>query len=699
MSTYTLNPSSIAIIGASASEHKVGHLIFKNLTEQGFEGVLYPVNPKGGTLLGKKVFTSLQDIDASIDMTIVVTPAKTVPEIAKECGEKGVQWLIVISAGFSEVHTDEGRKLEKDLVNICNQYSMKLIGPNCLGVLRPNKKMNASFGKDLPAEGNVALVSQSGAMAVAIMDASPKLHLGFSLILSIGNKAQMNECDFLELCEQDDSTGVIGLYLESIQDGRRFLETASRIAQKKKIVLLKAGVSEHGKKAASSHTGALAGSNTAIDAACVQTGIHRAHTMQEFFSLLRACSSQPPLLTENIGVITNAGGPGILATDAAEDAGLQMPPFTEKILDELKTKLPDAAGLVNPIDVIGDATTERYSAALEACGDDPQMDGIVVLLTPQIMTPCTDIAQVVVDTAKKNRLMPIVTSFMGGDTVEDAVELLAQNGIPNFETPEEAVRALSALRKNSNSEGVWSMGYGVRKTPDTILKGKSGLLGAETTRSLLQLYDIPLPQQALAKNEDEALRIAKEIGYPVIAKISSPHILHKTDVGGIKANLQSDGDVRDAYRNITKNVQEKQPDAELHGILIQKFLPVGNECIIGGLRDPSFGPIVMVGLGGIYTELFKDVAFRIAPIAEEDGYRMLQDLQSWKLLLGMRGNAQSDIDGVVRTLVAVSSMIIDYPEITELDFNPILVSENGVIIADTKIVCEDLCSPIHDHRL
>lgn len=682
------DPTSIAIIGASTAEHKVGHMILKNLVEQGYQGDLYPVNPKGGEILGLSVYSSIGEIDKEIDMAVVVTPAVTVPAVAKECGEKGVQWLVVISAGFSEVHTDEGKKLEEELVQVCDEYNMQLIGPNCLGVLRPSLQMNASFGKDLPAAGNIALVSQSGAMAVAIMDASPQLHLGYSTVLSIGNKAQMNECDYLELCAADEKTEVIGMYLESIADGRRFLEVAKRVAQTKKIVLLKAGISEHGKKAASSHTGALAGNDTAIDAACVQTGIHRAHSFEEFLNLLRTFSTQPTLLSKKIGVITNAGGPGILATDAAEAAELQMPGFSEAVLAELRPHLPEAAGLVNPIDVIGDATTDRYIAALEACSSDANIDGVVVLLTPQVMTPCTQIAEAIVAAHAKNRLMPIVCSFMGGKSVNEAISILAKNGIPNFRTPEQAVKAMAALQQSQ----VTSHKSNLQRTtcnPSTannLLKGKYGLLDEPTTAELLSLYRINTPKQALALSADQAVEFADTIGYPVIAKISSPQILHKTDFGGVKANLHTADEVRAAFESIVRNTEVGVPEAEIHGVLIQQFLPIGKEFIVGGLRDPSFGPMVMVGLGGIYTELFKDAVFRIAPITHEEGYRMLQELKSWPLLLGMRGDTRSDIDGVVETLVAISHLMHDCEQIGELDFNPLFVSDHGVIIADAKIV-------------
>ena len=654
--------------------------------KEGYEGEVYPVNPKGGEILGKKVYTSINEIDGDIDMAIVITPAKTVAGIAEECGKKHVKWLVVITAGFSEVHTDEGKKMEEQLVKICAKHKMHLVGPNCLGMLNTSISMNASFAKELPPKGNIALISQSGAMAVALMDMSPEQHLGYSLVLSIGNKAAMDECDFLELCAEDDNTNVIGMYLESIKDGRRFLEVASRISAQKHIVLLKSGVSEHGKKAASSHTGALAGSDAAIQAACAQTGIHRAHSAQELLNLLRALSTQPPLLTENIVVITNAGGPGILATDAAQAHHLKMPKLQDAVAATLKEKLPTSASVGNPIDVIGDALEDRYNAALTAAGDDAGIDGICILLTPQVMTPCIAVAKTIITHTKRYPLMPITTCFMGGESVSHAIELLAEEGIPNFQTPEQAVKALSALRGNPTHYSLHTTHPKKNKKAQDVLKNQMGLIDEQKAAELLALYDLPIPKQAIATSADEAVAHATKIGLPVIAKISSPQILHKTDIGGIKANLKTEDDVREAFTQITANAESHHSDAEIRGVLIQEMLPLGNEFIVGGLRDLSFGPMVMVGLGGIYTELFKDTSFRIAPITEKEGYQMLQELQSWKLLLGMRGKEQSDIAGVVDVVVKVSQLMHDCESITELDFNPIFVREKDVIIADAKIV-------------
>lgn len=686
-----LTPTSIAVIGASAQEGKVGHDILKNLLTQGYEGSVFPVNPKGGEILGKTAFMSVAEIPSVPDMAVIVIPAKLVPGALTECGEKGIKNVVVISAGFGEVHTEEGKQLEAELVTIAQKYGINLIGPNCLGVVRPGSTMNASFAKDLPPAGNIAVISQSGAMGVALMDGAAAFGLGFSAVLSIGNKAVMDESHFLELCAADEETAVIGFYLESIKDGQRFLETARKVAMFKPIVLLKAGVSEHGRKAASSHTGALAGSDSAVEALCAQTGIHRAHSMEEFLDLLCVLGMEPSLPSNHIAIITNAGGPGILATDAAEAAGLKMPALALHTAEVLKPLLPAAASIANPIDVIGDADTARYQAAFAGCQKDPNIDGIIVLLTPQVMTPCDDIANAIVALHTSSPLMPVVCAFMGGESVREAKNILRKAGIPTFATPERAVKAMGALRKVTSNENEKLRVLETRNSKlvtvsTSILNNHHGLLDEQTSQQLFSLYNLPFPKQALARNAEEAIQIAEKIGYPLIAKISSPQILHKTDVGGVRANLKNAEEVTLAYRDITAAAREHMPEATVNGVLLQQFLPVGNEFIVGCVRDPSFGPLIMVGLGGIYTELFADTSFRIAPVDEAQAYKMLTELTSWKLLLGMRGKAQSDIDALAALIATVSRMVAENPSIVELDLNPVLVGSNGIVIADAKVV-------------
>ena len=685
-----LSPRSVAVIGASTQPGKVGHDILNNLVTEEFKGKVYPVNPKADAILGLKAYASVKDIPDEVDLAVIVIPAAGVPEALRECGAKGITNAVVISAGFKEVHSDEGTALEKEIADIAREHGIALVGPNCLGILRPSLRMNASFAKGLPPAGNVTLISQSGATAVGIMDMAPSLGLGFASVFSIGNKAVMNECDFLELCAEDPETHVIGLYLESIEDGRRFLATAANITPTKRIVLLKSGVSERGKRAAASHTGALAGSDAAIDALCEQSGIRRARSMEEFLDLLCTLSSQPPLLSDRIAVVTNAGGPGILATDACERQGLALPALTPRITDMLKQALPATASLGNPIDLIGDAKTDRYEAGLTACRDDANIDGVVVILTPQIMTPSEEIADTIIRIMKPAPLMPVVACFIGGSLVERARAKLRAHGIPVFDTPEQAVRAIAALRRpEEEPQEILPCAPDARAaSAEKILAGTHGLLSEEKTQELFRLFDLPTLRQSVARSRDDVLAVAHEVGYPLIAKISSKDILHKTDVGGVVANLKSDDDVLKAYDEIVANVKAKAPHAAIEGVLLQQFLPAGDEFIVGGMRDPSFGPMTMVGLGGIYTELFRDVRFRIGPVSERQAYGMLEGLGAWKLLLGMRGKAPSDIDALAGVIARVSELLCACPTVKELDMNPVMVSADGTIVADAKIVLE-----------
>lgn len=680
------NPTSIAVIGASSEEHKVGHYILKNIITQGYQGIVYPVNPKGGEILGRQAYPTLTDIPGAVDLAVIVTPAKTVVALAEECGKKGVKTLVVISAGFGEVGTEEGHTMETALVDMVKKYNINLVGPNCLGVIRPKIGMNASFAENLEGTGSVALLSQSGAMAVALLDAATAYHVGFSLVVSMGNKSALDECDFLEMVKDDPETKVIGMYLESIKNGKRFLQIAREVCRTKPIVLIKSGTSSRGQHAVSSHTGALAGSDAAIDAVCAQTGIRRAQTAERFMDMIQALSSQPPLLSQNIAVITNAGGPGILATDAAEREGLTLVSLEAENRDELKSKLPPAASAQNPVDVLGDAADDRYLTAINACARDPNIDGLVVVLTPQVMTPEDAVAKTIVTTMKSRPLMPIATAFMGNKNVASARETLQSHGIPNYPTPERAVAALAYLQPIEVRPAIASRPSPLATKAGVLLHGQTGLLSEELTEQLFKLYQLPLPTALVATIADQAVQFAEQMGYPIVAKISSPQIVHKTDIGGVRTNLKTADDVRRAFAEIMQNAAAHAPTATLNGVLIQQFLPAGSEFIVGAMKDSSFGHLVMVGLGGIYTELFRDTAFRIAPLGENDAYDMLRSLKSWKLLMGLRGAKTADVAELASVILKISQLVNDCPQIQELDLNPVLVWSDRVTVADAKIV-------------
>jgi acetyltransferase len=683
---FSFEPTSIAVIGASAQPGKVGHDILRNLTTQGYQGRVVAVNPKGGTILGVPAFPEIGDVPGDIEMAIIVTPASTVLELAEACAKKGVRSLVVISAGFGELGTPEGHEREAQLRDVVARTGMTMLGANCLGFLRPRAGLNASFAGNLPPRGHIALLSQSGALAVALMDAAPRLQLGFSVVASLGNKTSHDECDLLRVAADDPETHVIGLYLESLPRASAFGRLAASITPHKPIVLLKSGTSRRGQRAASSHTGALAGSDAAVTALCKQAGIHRASTSAEFTDLLRVLGGTGTLASRRMGIITNAGGPGILATDAAERAGLQLSTLTPSTITALRAALPPAASPLNPVDVLGDAAADRYTAALQLLAIDPEVDGLTVILTPQVMTPVSDVARAIVAHAKRHPMLPLTVCFMGGDGVEAGRDILRTANIPSFDTPEAAITAMGQLGTGPIAPLEAATPSPLAREAQAILTSSSGLLNEDDTSRLLQLYQLPLPAARVAQTADEAVAAAEAIGLPVVAKISSPDLVHKSDVGGVRINLRTADAVREAFSSILADVQAKAPQARRQGVLLQQFLPAGNEFIVGGVQDPVFGPLIMVGLGGIYAELFRDTAFRLAPITTATAYTMLQELRAWRLLLGMRGQPQSDIDALATLVAQVSQLLVDCPNIEELDLNPVLVSTRGVTVADAKIV-------------
>ncbi len=483
------------------------------------------------------------------------------------------------------------------------------------------------------------------------------------------------------------------MYLENIADGENFLREAKNLRGKKPIILLKAGISSRGAAAVASHTGRLAGSDKAIDAACKEAGIFRAHTFQEFLELLRTFSGQPTLLSPSIAIVTNAGGPGVLAVDAVEGSGLSLATLTKESNENLCKNLPESASHKNPIDVLGDARTDRCTLVLDTLTKDANVDGVAVLLTPQVMTPCEEIARSIVAAKKRAPLMPIVCAFLGGPKIEAAKQILACGGIPNFHSPERAIFALQALREFSLQQKQFvEEPHEASISPraisaHAIIHETHGLLEEELTDDLLSLYELPTPEQGLARTIKDIPEIVTSLGFPIIAKISSPDILHKTDVGGVILNIQSIKEAEDAWKTITNNVRKALPTAALRGILFQQQLPIGSEFIIGALRDPSFGPMIMVGLGGIYAELFEDVCFRIAPVEQKEALEMLQSLKAWKLLTGFRGK-RGDILSLAEIIVQTSRLIADCPHISAIDLNPVIVREHQVTVADAKVIVE-----------
>ncbi len=691
-------PSSVALIGASATPGKLGFDILSNLVHSDFDGKIYPINPKIDEILGKKTFPSVLKVAEKIDLAIIAVPASVVITVLKECAVKKIQNVVIISAGFKETGK-EGAAMEQEIQKIVKKHKMNLVGPNCLGVLNIHKDLNASFAEGMPNKGNIALISQSGAMAVAITDWAYEENIGFSKIVSLGNKAGITENDCLEFLEKDNDTDVIMLYLESFADGKQFMEISKKVALKKPIVLFKSGISDAGIKAVSSHTGALAGSDQAVEAAMNTSGVLRAHTVEDFFDLARALSMQPLPNGTQVAIVTNAGGPGVIATDAIDISEiLQMAEFSQKTSHQLASSLPSTANIHNPVDVIGDALSDRYASALSKVCADENVDMVLTILTPQIMTEKEETAEVAIAFNEAYPDKPIFTAFMGGKNIEYAAKKLEENSVPNFLYPTRAVRTfermaeLSKWRKNQNREKNTTQKHplssSLRKKIQTEQKKGNLQLSSKIISELLRTYDISLPAALIANSKDEAVQFAERIGYPVVLKIASDEVLHKTDVGGVRLALKNADEVISAFEEININVQKKAPKAQVDGILVQKMYHFGREVIVGMKRDEVFGPLIMFGLGGVYVEAMKDVSFRIAPMDTYEAENMIHEVKAIQLLKGIRGEAPADIARLAQAIVAIAHISIDIPEITELDINPLLVRSQGkgVIALDARFL-------------
>jgi len=679
-------PKSVAVIGASTDAKKLGHAVLANLVHGGFlnkKRKVYPINPKADEILGLKSYPSVLDVPDPIDLAVIVIPYPIVPEALQTCGEKGIPAAIVISAGFREAGM-EGLTRERELVEIAHQYGLRLIGPNCLGVIDTNTPLNASFSTGMPPAGPMAFMSQSGALGTAILDWAQAGRLGLSKFVSLGNKADVDEADLLRAWQDDPSVRVIMIYTEGLPDGQEFIKVARKVSRKKPIVAVKSGVTQAGSRAVSSHTGSLAGSEQAYQSAFLQARVLRANSMQDLFDQSLAFAYLPPLRSDRIAIVTNAGGPGILATDALSRSGLQLARFDSECIQELERFLPDAASAANPVDVLGDAGADRYRFALQQVVNDPHVDGVLVILTPQATTDIQETARVVVDIARQASI-PVLASFMGEARVQEGMAILDEAKIPNFPHPERAALALKALstyrqfseQPNPEYERFEVDQTCVRKLIDQTLSEQRLSIGDPETRDILSAYGFEIPDSQLAASPDEAVKIADRIGFPVVLKVASPDILHKTDVGGVRVGLESAEDVRDAFDLITYRSQRYLPEARLWGCLVQKMVPPGLEVLIGMNRDPQFGPLVTFGLGGIYVEILKDVAFRLAPFSRLEAQAMLGEIRARALLDGYRGQQAVDKEAIIDALLRIGQMVIDFPEIAELDVNPFVVYEQG----------------------
>jgi len=689
-------PQSVAIVGASPDPKKLGHRVLRNVVDNGYSGRIIPIHPTAPNILDFPAYASVVAVPDSIDLAVIVVPPQAVLQVVEECGKKGVRGLVVITAGFKEIG-GAGKDLERKLIDLVQRYGMRMIGPNCLGIIDTTTQLNASFAALMPNPGQIAFMSQSGALCTAILDWSKSEGIGFSRFVSLGNKGDVDEVVLLQAWGGDPENRVILAYLEGISDGAAFIKTAREVTKRTPVIAIKSGTTQAGTRAISSHTGSLAGSENAYQAAFNQSGILRANTMEELFDYALAFAYQPLIAGKRLAIVTNAGGPGIIATDAAERSGLTLAQFATETIERLQRDLPPAASVFNPIDVIGDARSDRYRCALSAALADPNVDAALVLFTPQAGSEPEETARVVAELSA-NQSKPVVTSYMGAASLGPALKLLNEHRIPNYAFPERAIAALRAMAHQRE----WSeraVGEFVHFDVDngrvaevfTRVRAAGRVeLGEIEAREVIEAYGMRLPKTQLARSPDEAAAIAAAIGFPVVMKISSPDILHKSDIGGVKVGVPDAATARDIYELIEYRARKYSRDATIWGVLIQEQVRKGREVLVGVNRDPQFGPLLVFGLGGIYVEVLKDVSFRLAPITREEAREQIHAIRTFELLRGVRGEPPADLAATEEIMLRVSQLVIDFPEIVEMDINPLVIHNQGegAIVLDARIILQ-----------
>jgi acetyltransferase len=690
-----LNPKSIAVIGASATPGKIGYTVVKNLLESKYTGQIYPVNPNDDEILGLKNYKTVNEIPGYVEAAVIVVPAKYVSEVIDECGKKGVKGLIIITSGFSETGN---KALEDKIVKQARSYGMRILGPNIVGTLTNSNKLNASFAPYLPLPGKASLITQSGALLIAIDASSYTRGVGFEKLISIGNMSDVDFADLITWLDKDPNTSCVSLYIEGFKDGRKFIEACKK--SNKPVIALKSGVSSHGAAAAASHTGSLAGSGKIYDAAFQQAGTLRASDLNNLFDRTLALSLQSPMKGDNMLVLTNGGGVGVLATDAAERFGIPMKFAPEDVQEQLKKHMPEYGSAKNPVDLTGMAGNEWYYDTVKFSYAHEWVDGLVVLYCETAQTNPLEIAKAihsgVTESGVKGK--PVTVSFVGGERSDKAMRWLVENGIPAYNGPDLAVNAMAALRefyslrKIVNDSSYPCNSDGGKVSREIIAKarkdGRNALTEVES-KLVFAAYDLPIAITKLSTSEQEAVDIAKSTGFPVVMKIVSPQILHKSDAGGVKVNIKDEAGVRDAYNTILANAKKYKADANIHGVAIQEMAPWGTEVIMGSVNDATFGPTVMFGLGGIFVEVLKDVTFRVAPISESQAEKMLGEIRGAPILAGARGESPRDKKALTEVLCKYASMIYDLQdEVAETDANPVLVYEEGqgVKVVDARII-------------
>ncbi|MFX1508762.1 MAG: bifunctional acetate--CoA ligase family protein/GNAT family N-acetyltransferase [Promethearchaeota archaeon] len=697
------NPKSIALIGASEEEGSVGQILMRNLTMIALHEKVFPINIRHKEVMGIKTFAKVGDVPEPIDLAIIATPAKTVPGIVEECGQAGIKGIIIISAGFKEIGS-EGLALEKELIELKRKYNLRIIGPNCFGIIRPSIQLNATFAEAMPKAGNIAFISQSGALGSAIIDWALSQNLGFSNFVSVGSMIDVDFGDLIDYFGTDPQTRSIILYIEGITDARKFMSAARHFAKTKPIIVVKAGKYGESAKAAASHTGSLTGSDLVYDAAFKRAGIVRIEEISDLFNAAETLGMQPLPGGSHLAIITNAGGPGVMAADALLQRGGKLAQLSEATIKELDKILPPFWSRGNPIDILGDADAQRYRETMSICLADKNVDGILLIYTPQAIAAAETIAKNIVSAcdARGGCEKTILTSFMGGNKVEKANQIFTENGYPTYWTPEHAVatymymyqykRNLELLYETPEELPIESA---PPKRPITVLlrnaaKQKREILTEVEAKQLLEFNNIPVVKTRIANSVDEAAAVAATIGYPVVLKIHSPDITHKSDAGGVKLNLHDDNEVRNAYNAIIEAAKAHNPTAKIQGVTVQAMIePTGTEVILGAKRDPLFGPVILFGMGGVGVEFFNDVSLGFPPLNQTLARRIMEDTRVYEVLVkGYRRIPPVNLKLLEELIVRFSQMIVDFPEIKELDINPLLVDDKHVIALDARVVID-----------
>jgi len=696
------NPKSVALIGASGKEGSAGRAILENLVRYD-DGKIFAVNPKSKEIIGLPCFPTVTSLPESLDLAVIATPAKSVPSIVEECGEKGVRGIIIISAGFREIG-EEGRKLEKEIKGIQKKYGMRIIGPNCLGIIRPGNGLNTTFTKVNPEPGKIAFLSQSGALGGAILDWAVTARIGFSMFASLGSMLDVDFGDLIDFLGDDEETKSILIYMEGIGNAKKFMGAARGFAFNKPIVIAKSGRFSESAQAAHSHTGAMAGDDEVYDAAFKRVGVVRVDEVLDLFGAAEILDSKHLPRGPRISMITNAGGPGVMATDALIKGGGKLAKLSEECVQALSSFLPRYWSKANPIDLLGDADIDRYVKAMELCLKDPHSDGLLVIFVPQPMISPKKLAKTIAEVAK-TAWKPIITAWIGGSDVEKGREILLQNNIPTYGTPEEAIKAYQYMYKYKRNLDL------LYETPSELLMsqvpqkdhlkalvkkiiGEEGrtILSEEESKLFLSAYGIPATEVFIVQDMETAVRTAKEIGYPVVLKIVSPDITHKTEVGGVRLNIRSEENLREAYNQMFDSVKARAPKARIIAVSVQKMVEnIDYEVILGAKKDRDFGSVILFGMGGIGTEILKDYAIGLPPLNQTLARRLMEETKVYKMLQGYRGKAPADFNQLEQILVSFSNLIVDFPGIFEMDINPIAISNGKAVAIDARILMDKEC--------